>query len=248
MTDDSAPKKAWEQVVEWVEDRILCGEYVVGSTLPAERELAARVGVSRPAVREAVRTLQASGVVRSSVGAGSAGGTVVTGVPHRALTQLLRLHVALASFPPGDVTRVRVVLERLSTDLAARHAGDDELRQMRELLLAMDDDTLDLERFNALDTRFHVTIAQAAGNTLATDLTVAIRESMRGPILAGLRAMDDWHAVRGMLREEHHAIFAAIEARRSWQAADLVEQHILAAFARMPHLHSDRPCPGPGTD
>lgn len=237
MSTDVAPKKAWEQVVEWVEERILRGDLVVGSSLPAERDLAVRVGVSRPAVREAVRTLQAAGVVRSSVGAGRAGGTTITGVPHDALTQLLRMHVALANFPPADVTQVRVVLERLSTDLASRRAGESELAQMRELVQGMDDDTVSIEAFNSLDTAFHVAIAQAAGNRLATDLTVAIRESMRHPILAGLGAVDDWPSVRGMLRSEHHAIIAAIEAHEPQRAADLVEDHILAAFARMPRLH-----------
>lgn len=237
MPADSAPTKAWEQVVTWIEERILSGEYVVGSVLPAERELATRVGVGRNAVREAVRTLQASGVVRSSVGAGSAGGTTVTGVPHQALTKLLRMHVALANFPPRDVTAVRVVLERLSTRLAAQDADAEQLAAMRQLVERMDDDTLTIETFNAYDTDFHVAIAQAAGNRLATDLTVAIRESMRTPILKGLNALERWEDVRDMLRAEHYAILVAMEARHADEAADLVEQHIMSAFGRMPHLH-----------
>ena len=234
---DAGPRpRAWQQVVAWVEERVLDGRLVRGSVLPAERDLAVEVGVSRAAVREGVRTLQASGVLRSAVGAGGAGGTTVAGVPHEALTRLLSLHVALANFPPRDVTAVRVCLERLSTSLAAQHANADDRARMRATLAAMDDDGLSREEFNALDTRFHVEIARAARNTLATDLTVAIRQSLRRPILAGFQRAEDWDALRAMLRREHHAIMAAMERRDAVLAADLVERHIWSAWGRMPSL------------
>lgn len=223
--------------MDWVEQRILGGTLVVGSQLPAERDLAAQLGVSRSAVREAVRTLQASGVVRSSVGAGPSGGTTVTAVPHQALTRLLRLHVALANFPTDDVTEVRIVLERLSAGLAAQHAVVHQTRRMWTALTAMDDDSLTREEFNAQDTEFHVAIAEAAGNRLATDLTVAIRESMRLPILVGLTAFDDWVTARDLLRREHHAVMEAIDARDAAVAAERIEAHIRSAWTRMPNLH-----------
>lgn len=236
-TDHVLPKKAWEQVVDWVEQRILSGELVVGSHLPAERDLAVQVGVSRPAVREAVRTLQASGVVRSTVGAHGAGGTTIAGLPHQPLTRLLRLHVALANFPSADVTEVRVVLERLSCRLASVDASPEGITGMRELLERMDDDDLPLETFNDLDTELHVAIARTAGNRLATDMTVAIRESMRMPILSALGVLQDWRAMRLMLRTQHRAIVEAISAHDGDRAADLVEEHIRAAYDRMTSLH-----------
>ncbi|MBC9957176.1 FadR family transcriptional regulator [Yimella sp. cx-51] len=231
--------KAWEIVVAWIEERILDGRLVRGSTLPAEREFAAQLGVSRAAVREAVRTLQANGVLRSSVGAGAAGGTMVMGQPHVALTRMLRMHVALANFPARDVTQVRVVLERLSSSLASVHADHEARGRMRDALEAMDDDALSRAEFNRYDTDFHVAIARGAGNTLAADLTVAIRESMRQPIMWGFDEADgeQWAALRGQLRSQHHAIMAAIDAKSADEAADLVEQHIWSAYEAMPRLH-----------
>lgn len=237
MSVPATQPKAWEQVVSWVEERVFNGDLVVGSQLPAERDLAIRVGVSRPAVREAVRTLQASGVVRSTVGAHGAGGTTITGVPHHALTRLLRLHVALANFPTADVTQVRIALERLSAQLASAQTDPEVPIRLRETLTRMDDDALSIEEFNDLDTQLHVTIAEAAGNRLVTDLTVAIRESMRLPILAGLDALADWPGVRAALRTEHHAVVDAITERRPEQAADLLEAHVRNAYARIPALH-----------
>ncbi len=229
--------KAWEVVVAWVEERILDGRIVRGSTLPAERELASQLGVSRAAVREGVRTLQASGVLRSNVGAGANGGTVVSGEPHVALTRMLRMHVALANFPARHVTEVRVVLERLSTSLACANADEQSFAAMRVALDAMDDDELSREAFSDIDTQFHVAIAQAAGNRLATDLTVAIRESMRVPIGLGFVELPEWPTLRAQLRREHRAIMAALEARSVDEAVQLMSEHIWAAYEAIPRLH-----------
>ena len=86
-------------------------------------------------------------------------------------------------------------------------------------------------------------LADAAGNRLATDLTVAIRESMRLPVLAGLQALDDWPQVRAALRRDHHAILAAVEGKEAVRDADLVEQHVRWAFASMPSLHDRAAAP-----
>ena len=129
--------RAFEVVLAWVDAQILEGRLTVDDHLPAERELAASLDVSRAAVREAVRTLQAQGVVHSFVGAGAAGGTVLAAVPARALSRLLRLHVALANFPLPDVIEVRIALERLSARLATRNASPEDLADARRALEVM---------------------------------------------------------------------------------------------------------------
>jgi len=189
--------RAYELVVERVEEQILTGALRVGDRLPAERDLAARLGVSRAAVREAIRTLEAQGVVQSSVGAGPDGGTVVSATPSQALTKLLRLHVALSNFSMGDVVEARVMLERFSARLAADHANVDDLLSLRQHLNGMDDPDIDRETFNELDTAFHVTIAEAGRNRLVADMTIAIRDSIRLPILRAFRVVADWDVPRG---------------------------------------------------
>lgn len=225
--------RAFELVLRWVDERILGGDLEVGDHLPAERDLAAQLGVSRAAVREAVRTLQAQGVVRSSVGAGSAGGTTLTAVPSGALGRLLRLHVALAAFPLPDVVEVRIALERLSVRLAATHATPEDLATMRALLDEMADPGIDRSRFNDCDTAFHVALAEAAGNALARDLTSAIRESMRLPILDRFRSVEVWDDLAPVLRRDHEEIFAAVAAGDGDAAAALTEQHIRSAWVAL---------------
>lgn len=227
--------RAFEVVLAWVDDGILSGRLRVGDQLPAERELARQLDVSRSAVREAVRTLQAQGVVESSVGAGSTGGTTITAVPARALTRLLRLHVALANFRLPDVIEVRISLERLSARLAATHWTEADLVPMRTALEAMERESADRERFNDADTAFHVAIASAAGNLLAADMTVAIRESLRLPILDQFRLIAEWEEVAAQLIAQHSAIHEAIVARDATRAESLVEEHIRSAWQRLTH-------------
>ncbi len=228
---ERAGLRAFEVVLRWAESRILSGELRVGDQLPAERELARQLDVSRSAVREAVRTLQAQGVLRSAVGAGAAGGTTVTALPARALERFLRLHVALANFPLNDVIEARIALERLSARLAARNAKPRHIEAMHHAVLVMSTPSVERSVFNDADTAFHVAIAEAAGNRLAADLTVAIRESMRGPLLTAFQNVEDWDGLANDLRGDHASIFAAIREHDGERAEHLVGEHIRVAWS-----------------
>lgn len=226
-----ARPRTYELVLDRIEQLIVTRELVAGQRLPAERDLATMLGVSRPAVREALRILEAQGVARSKVGTGPDSGTVIHQLPSDALARLLRLHVALGSFPLADVIATRVALERAAVEIACRHAEPDEIARVQEPLLAMDAPDIDRETFNGLDTEFHVAIADAGGNRLMSDITGAIRESVRLPILASLSALPDsgpesWPTVRDGLRSDHHAIFDALQEGRAELAAELVDAHI----------------------
>jgi GntR family transcriptional repressor for pyruvate dehydrogenase complex len=228
--------RTYELVLDRIETQIVSGTLRAGQRLPPERELAALLGVSRPAVREALRILEAQGAVRSQVGKGPHSGTTIDSVPSQALARLLRLHVALGSFPLQDVVETRVALERSSVVLACRNATAQNLARMRVALLAMDEEDVDRERFNQSDTDFHVALADAGGNRLMSDVTRAIRESVRMPILAAMTAMlesgeHSWPAIRDGLRADHHAIFEAVKAGQGELAADRLEAHI-RGFAR----------------
>lgn len=221
--------RAYELVIRQIEDQILAGALHVGDQLPAERDLAAKLGVSRAAVREAMRAMEAQGVVRSGVGVGPDSGTFLTSMPSKSLTQFLRLHMALANFPIADVVETRIMLERWSARLAARQASADDLAAMANLLDAMDAETSDMAAFNELDTDFHVAMAEAAHNSLITEMTTAIRHSMRSMVLDSFRDHGDWKQLSDALRAQHRAIYDAISSRDQQRAADAVEEHLRSA-------------------
>ncbi|MEU8034380.1 FadR/GntR family transcriptional regulator [Streptomyces sp. NPDC049099] len=218
--------RTFELVLARIEEQILAGNLRVGDRLPPERELVELLGVSRAAVREALRVLEAQGVLRSRVGTGPGSGSVITAMPSNGLTQLLRLHLALANFPLQDVVEARATLERASARLAAGHASDEELTRIREPLVRMDDKALAREQFNDYDTAFHVAIAEAGGNRLMADMTVAVRNAVRGTLLTAFHKIGDWEPIAARLRADHHAIYEAIAAGDVERAGDLVERHV----------------------
>ncbi len=223
----------YELVLRRIEEQLLNRTLRPGDRLPPERELATMLGASRPAVREALRVLQAQGVVRSAVGTGADSGTIVTAAPSGALTRLLRVHLAVASFPLSDVVEARVMFERFSALGAAKAITPAFLEGIAAPLAAMDQPDIDRARFNELDTEFHVAIAEAGGNRFVADLTVAVRESIRSDILGALEGSGDWPEVRDGLRADHHAIYQALAAADGPRAADLLEAHITGFYARM---------------
>lgn len=231
MTDVRAPA-AYEMVLAHVEDRLTSGEWRPGDRLPPERELAARLGASRQAVREALRVLQAQGVIRSQVGTGADSGTVVVPAPARALGRVLALHLAVDSFPVDDVTEARVMLERFSAELAARRRTAGDLLALAAELDGMDAD-LGPAAFSDADIAFHVAIAAAGGNRLVGELTRAIRESVRGVLLDAMHSEGDWVSLRERLRAEHREIHAALAAGEGALAADRIEAHIRAFHGRL---------------
>ncbi|MGH3656539.1 MAG: FadR/GntR family transcriptional regulator [Micromonosporaceae bacterium] len=227
-----ARTRAYQLVVDQIEEQIFSGALKVGDRLPGERELAGRLEVSRAAVREAIRMLEAQGVVRAGVGSGPGAGTVVAALPSEALTRLLRVHVALANIALDDVVEVQAVLERSSAAMAASHATPADLAVMQASLLAMGEEVTDRARFNELDTAFHVAVAEAARNRLVTDMTIAIRDSMRRPILDRFEVLGDrWAEVAEGFRAEHHAVYDAIVAGDADAAARLIEDHIRNAHS-----------------
>jgi GntR family transcriptional regulator, transcriptional repressor for pyruvate dehydrogenase complex len=236
MADKSAQEpqsRAHEQVLSFVEDGIATGRLRVGDRLPAERDFATQLGVSRASVREAVRTLEAMGVVRTTAGHGPDGGTVLIPGSSSALTRLLRMHIGMANFPMPDAIEARVMLERWSARLAAQFATPAEIDTIGATLAAMNRPGITREEFNNLDTRFHVEIAQAGHNRLVADMTTAIRDAMRWWIGKAFEERQDWEEVAADLRGGHAAILEAITAHRPVRAADRVEAHIRSSYAAL---------------
>lgn len=228
----------YELVLRRIEEQLLSRSLRPGDKLPPERELATMLGASRPAVREALRVLQAQGILRSSVGTGADSGTVVMSAPLGALTRLLKVHLAVASFPLSDVVQARVMLERFSAIGAAAQRSAATLDKIELILARMEIPDIGVDHFNELDTEFHVAIAESGGNRLIADLTVAIRESIRTDIHTTLLAERDWPTVRTRLRSDHRLIFEALRNADGPMAADLLERHIIGFYQHMSDLQS----------
>lgn len=103
--------RAWEGVIRQIEQKLVSGELCPGDRLAPERTLAARLGVGRSSVREAIRVLEVFGLVRTRVGSGPESGAIIVARPTEGMSTLMRLQVAGGGFAVSDVVTTRLVLE-----------------------------------------------------------------------------------------------------------------------------------------
>lgn len=246
--------KSYEAVLSAIEDRLRSGRLRIGDRLPSERAMAEEFGISRNSVREAVRVLDAMGLVRSGVGSGPSAGAVVISEPSAALGWGLRMHLASHFLPVADVVSTRMTLESQAAAAAAERVGSDAedpdpagagsgasdsgtavgsapraadlLARATGVLDAMDDPDLPDERFHDLDARFHLLISSLGGNVVVTTILDSLRQATVGYVQEGVLLLQDWPAVRVRLQAQHREILAAVAQSDAARAASAVRDHV----------------------
>jgi GntR family transcriptional repressor for pyruvate dehydrogenase complex len=211
--------RLYEQIVQQIEDSILKGQLKEGEQLPAERELAQQFGVSRTAVREAVKTLREKGLVEAYAGRGT---FVTSKTAHSIRLTLDRMMRSDASEGTVHLAEVREILEPEIAALAAQRADDDMLSAMRESIGVMDAARQDPERFIEGDLDFHLALAEAAGNPLILSLIDSIVGLLRE------QRMRTYYTEGGPERGQYHhkRILEAIEHRNPQGARDAMRAHL----------------------
>jgi DNA-binding FadR family transcriptional regulator len=220
------PRRTFEGAVEQIAERIRLGELSAGERLPSERELAAALQISRATLREAVRVLVDAGVL--AVRPGSGGGTFVASgyVPF----ELLRSMSEMRLDEVAGVLEARRLIEPRVAQLAAVNARDDDYGHMQQTIdaqkaLIVRATVLEHEdRFLQLDTRFHLRIARASGNstivslmrTLFRRLEIARDLAMHEPPTA------DW------VIDVHERTLAAIRSSDHARIEEVMDEHLAA--------------------
>jgi GntR family transcriptional regulator, transcriptional repressor for pyruvate dehydrogenase complex len=203
---DIGPMAATDQAIEGIRELIASGEFGAGDRLPKENELAARIGVSRGSLREAIRALELVGVVAARQG----DGTYLTSLTPALLLDVMSI---VMDFTQDEsilqLLEVRRVLEPAATALAAARASEEALDEVRAAMDAMGR-ARDPESLVEADAAFHSAIAHAAGNPALASLL----DNLSGPTI---RARV-WHAIEERragdeAKAEHERILAALEAR-----------------------------------
>jgi GntR family transcriptional repressor for pyruvate dehydrogenase complex len=214
-----------EQVVSHIRNLIERGQLRPGDRLPAERDLAAHIGVSRPTVRLGLNALAAMGVVQSRHGSG----TYIPEGPPVLDSEPLSLLAALHGFTREEMYEARRLLEVGAAGLAAERATPDQLATLADevsnLFAALDDP----ERFLVHDITFHRSVAAASGNPIIASLVEMVsalyydrrRETARQASDRDLREA----------AELHRRIYQAIRAHDSEEARNAMNEHLIRASA-----------------
>jgi GntR family transcriptional regulator, transcriptional repressor for pyruvate dehydrogenase complex len=211
--------RLYEQIVQQIEESISKGALKEGDQLPAERELAQQFGVSRTAVREAVKALREKGLVEAYPGRG----TFITSATPRTIRQSLdRMIRGGPQEGTAHLVEVREILEPEIAALAASRADEETVTEMREAVAVMDRSKRDPEAYIEADLDFHLALAEAAANPLILSLIdsiVGVLREQRTSIF-----MVEGGPERGQYH--HKKILEAVEHRDPQGAREAMRAHL----------------------
>ncbi len=212
--------RLYEQIVQQIEESILKGTLKPGDQLPAERELAQRFGVSRTAVREAVKALREKGLVEAYSGRG----TFITNGTSQAIRQSLDLMMKIGQ-QDGSIhlAELRAILEPEIAALAATRVEDQHIAAMREAFGVMDRAREDPVAYIEADLDFHLSLAEAAANPLILSLIDSIVGLLRE------QRIRIFYVEGGPERGQYHhkRILDAIEQHDAVKARAAMQAHLL---------------------
>ena len=217
-----------DTVAHQLEQRILEGALKTGDRLPAERELALELGVSRPSLREAIQKLASKGLVYSRQG----GGTYVADQLKTSLAnpwaQMLESHPALSE----DLLEFRAVLEGQCAEWAASRATPTDLDRLDQALQAATDavKSLNAEAVAGADAVFHQALAEAAHNAFAAHMMSVVQGLLEQDVLFNLGELISVPVASRMLVDQWTAIVDAVRQQNAAAARQAAATH--AGFFR----------------
>lgn len=220
------PQRLYQQIAEQLRQLIKQGEFAPGTRLPAERDLARQLGVSRPSVREALIALEVEGWVEVRSGSG------VYALDRPAPSRAGQADQGTPEWGPLELIRARRVVEGETAAIAARIAKRRDLDAMRAAIDAMvrdaDKGVMPLDG----DRAFHTAIAQAGGNGVLSETVQSFWDSRRGPVFERLGGHFESDRSWRSAIAEHEAVLTAIRARDGLAARAAMHAHMDKAHTR----------------
>jgi DNA-binding FadR family transcriptional regulator len=241
-------RRLYSQIADQLCDLIRSGEYVPGSFLPSERELAAALEVSRSSVREALIAMEVLGIVDVRVGAGvevlrlpdAVSASNVMGRvmrmsqsepdPELPITLDLSLEI-----PPFALLQARRLVEPETAALAAENASPQQIAGLRVAFDRNVKDNREGSRTNPGDRQFHIGVAQASGNPAYEMLITLLLGHRYGTMFQRLQRLYTPDDMPFRSEQEHWEVLKAIAARDPKAARSRMAYHldaVIAIFAR----------------
>lgn len=232
-------QRLYERVVEKVLEMISSGAWKPGFRLPSERELSEAFGVSRTVVREAVKALEARGVLESATGSGVS----VRRADVNIVSQSLRTYIQLANREDFEIrlNEVRRVLEVEMVALAAVRRTPEQLIKLRQICQQMRAKGNTAKQMAELDFSLHVTLAEATQNDLFKVLLAPLINQLRDHIIL---TWEDFPRPVEQVFDQHEAIVTAVENGEADVARQAMMNHLI--FSRqvledIAKAHKDAP-------
>jgi DNA-binding FadR family transcriptional regulator len=223
------PQRLYRQIAEQLRALIASGEFSPGSRLPAERDIAKQLGVSRPSVREALIALEVEGVIDVRTGSGiyvraceAANGAAA----HRPQEQ------DPGEWGPLELMRARELVEGEVAALAARNARRAQIAAIASALSKMREEAGAGIVPREGDEAFHSAVAQACGNEVLRDTVHGYWQARSGPLFERLGDYFENPASWTAALVEHGAVLAAIREPDPAAARLAMQAHLKKAYSR----------------
>jgi len=209
------PRRLYRQIADQITRLIASGEFPPGARLPAERELATSLGVSRASVREAIISLEMGGLVEVRVGTGIfVTAPVLPGAAERD-----------AGPGPFELLQARKLVEGEIAALAASKASEQDSELLRQSLAKMERHVDDFAIREASDREFHLAIAKATGNS-SLELVVEGLWNQRAELWGRMQRHFHTTELAHKTIRDHATILEAIEARDPDAARAAMHRHL----------------------
>lgn len=229
------PKRLYRQIAEQLRALMAGGEFASGARLPAERDLAKQLGVSRPSVREALIALEVEGWVEVRTGSGV---YVLDRSERDRLAKQAKQASSATNTPvlnewgPLELIRARRVVEGETAAMAAVQAKRKDVLAMKDAIESMQQDAergmMPLDG----DRAFHTAVVQACDNAVLIETVQSFWDSRRGPLFERLgnhfETLASWQSAIA----EHQAVLTAIKAHDAGAARSAMHAHMDNSHSR----------------
>ncbi|HEV7344636.1 MAG TPA: FCD domain-containing protein [Devosia sp.] len=213
--------KGYDKVFAFVREQLLAGQIKAGDRLLPERELATRLGVSRPVIREVLRALAAIGVIEIRHGYGS----VVRRPDFAQLGDLFTMMFAQQAEVVEDVMEARIAIERQAIRLACSRATSGDLATLQQALRRVEETVDDPLAGGEADFAFHAALIATAHSPTLASLHAAIAVLLKRSHFERRERITSLRGIETYLVEHHRDLLAAVVARDADAADRLLVQH-----------------------
>jgi GntR family transcriptional regulator, transcriptional repressor for pyruvate dehydrogenase complex len=207
------------RIVAEVREALFEKRHRPGDFLGTEKDLAARHGVSRMVARDALRTLEALGIVDISRGAG--GGARITHGNPQLFAEGLAVQLELAGIDREEILAAQGAIEALAAELAARKASAAEIFRWKKLIEQAEGQLDELDAFTRSSLQFHLGVAEASGNRVLHYQLISLQH-----VSWPNRNRTLNRPVAKKILDAHRKLVALIEARDAPGARAFMEAHV----------------------
>ncbi|OLP62010.1 GntR family transcriptional regulator [Xaviernesmea oryzae] len=218
----SETRRLYQQIADQVRQLIQNGQYPPGARLPAERELAQQLGVSRPSLREALIALEIDGSIEIRMGSG-----IYALSPARQVASNRSLGES-----PMELMQARAVIEGAVIIQAAAAISPEALSTLTGILNAMRHEIDEGRKPMEQDRQFHLAIADCAGNTVLAEVVAQLFDERHSPMSDRMRGRFETPETWRQALTEHETILACLDARNPLGAQAAMHAHLTASGRR----------------